>query len=73
MPQTAWSTCVASSGSRRSSGLGQMIAGVVMEPYRVGGSWPGSWAFVVDLLYDGLERGRYRDIDAAVDAIRKRN
>jgi Fic family protein len=57
----------------RSSGLGQMIAGVVMEPYRVGGSWPGSWAFVADLLYDGLERGGYRDIDAAVDAIRKRN
>jgi len=57
----------------RSSRLGQMIAGVVVEPYRVGGSWPGSWAFVADLLYDGLERGGYRDIDTAIDAIRKRN
>ena len=57
----------------RSSGLGQIIAGVVMEPYQIGGVWPNSWAFVADMLYEGLEQGGYRDIDDAIEGIRERN
>lgn len=57
----------------RSSGLGQMIAGVLMEPYRIGGVWPTSWAFVADMLYEGLERGGYRDVDDAIQQIRERS
>lgn len=57
----------------RSSGFGQMIAGVLMQPYRIGGVWPTSWAFVADMLYEGLERGGYRDVDDAIQRIRERS
>lgn len=57
----------------RSSGLGQIIGGVLMEPYQIGGVWPTSWAFVADMLYEGLEQGGYRDIDDAVEGIRARH
>ena len=57
----------------RSSGLGQLVGGVLMEPYRIGGSWPTSWGFVADMLYEGLEQGGYRDIDAAIEGIRARS
>jgi len=57
----------------RSSGISQMIAGILMEPYRIGGIWPTSWGFVADLLYEGLERGGYRNLDEAIEGIRKRD
>ena len=55
----------------RSSGISQMVRGVLMEPYRIGGTWPSSRDFVADLLSEGLESGGYRDIDAAIERIRE--
>ncbi len=56
----------------RSSGLGQLHAGALLQPYRAGAPWPTSWGFVADLLYEGLERGGYRDVDETIEAIRYR-
>jgi hypothetical protein len=44
-----------------------------MEPYRIGGVWPTSWDFVADLLYEGLERGGFRNLDEAIEGIRERD
>ncbi len=57
----------------RSSGVGQMVGGVLMEPYRIGGVWPTSWDFIADMLYEGLEQGGYRAIDDAIEEIREQN
>lgn len=57
----------------RSSGVSQMVGGVLMEPYRIGGAWPTSWDFIADILYEGLEQGGYRDIDDAIGGIRERD
>jgi Fic family protein len=57
----------------RSSGLGQIVGGVQVEPYQLNGVWTSSWSFIADMLYEALEQGGYRDIDSAIETIREQS